>query len=93
MILSTQQKKILYAIDQNATLNDWTDWRWQMRHNIRDLTTFEKLLDIKLPGKQRQAFDLTVKKFPLSITPYYLSLINMSDMANDPIFIQSVPSP
>ncbi len=80
-------------IDPEATLSHWSDWRWQMRHSIRDLDTFERLLDITLSGEQRKAFGQTVEKFPMSTTPYYLSLINTEDMENDPVFLQSVPSP
>lgn len=80
-------------IDPKATPSDWSDWRWQMRHSIRDLDTFERLLDITLSDEQRKAFDETVQKFPMSTTPYYLSLINTDDMENDPVFLQSVPSP
>lgn len=64
-----------------------------MRHSIRDLDTFERLLDITLSDEQRKAFGETVQKFPMSTTPYYLSLINTDDMENDPVFLQSVPSP
>ncbi|PKH44565.1 lysine 2,3-aminomutase, partial [Dehalococcoides mccartyi] len=31
-------------------------------------------------------------KFPMSITPYYFSLIDRKNYENDPVFIQSVPS-
>lgn len=80
-------------IDPEATPSDWSDWRWQMHHSIRDLDTFERLLDITLSDDQRKAFDQTAQKFPMSTTPYYLSLINTDDMENDPVFLQSVPSP
>lgn len=69
----------------------WYDWHWQMKHCIRDLETFEKLLDISLPEELRERFKKTVEKFPMSITPYYLSLINTDDIENDPIFKQSFP--
>ncbi len=29
----------------------------------------------------------------MSVTPYYLSLIDTKDYKNDPIFLQSFPSP
>lgn len=80
-------------IDPEATPSQWNDWRWQMRHSIRDLDTFESLLGITLSDAQRKAFGDTVEKFPMSTTPYYLSLINTEDMENDPVFLQSVPSP
>lgn len=93
MPLSKTQEQILQRIDRSATLSDWNDWKWQMRHSIRDLDTFESLLGITLSNGQRQAFGRAVDKFPMSITPYYLSLINTLDMENDPVFLQSVPSP
>lgn len=92
MPLSPTQEQIINSIDNEATSSHWKDWKWQMRNSIRDLNTFETLLNITLSPDQRNAFNETVKKFPMSITPYYLSLINTSDMENDPVFRQSVPS-
>ncbi|RNA65137.1 lysine 2,3-aminomutase [Prosthecochloris sp. ZM_2] len=93
MTLSPTQEQIINSIDDKANLSNWKDWKWQMRHSVRDLDTFETLLGIQLTPEQRKAFTDTVEKFPMSITPYYLSLINTDDMKNDPIFRQSVPSP
>jgi lysine 2,3-aminomutase len=36
---------------------------------------------------------MTVAKFPMSVTPYYLSLIDPDDYENDPVFRQAFPSP
>ena len=93
MILTDAQKKIANAIDENHLKSNWYDWKWQMRHCIKDLVSFEKLLGVELNQETREAFKATVEKFPMSITPYYLSLINIEDMENDPIFLQSFPSP
>jgi lysine 2,3-aminomutase len=57
------------------------------------LDTVENLLGIKLDPAEKKKLLKTTEKFPLSITPYYLSLINAKDFSNDPIFKQSVPSP
>ena len=64
-----------------------------MQHCIRDLDTLEELLRIQLPDNLQKAFASTIDKFPMSITPYYLSLINTDDIENDPVFKQSFPSP
>ncbi|MEE9904091.1 lysine 2,3-aminomutase [Chlorobium sp.] len=93
MTLSAQQQKILRSIDGNAGSEQWKSWTWQMRHSIRDLTTFETLLGIELSPEQRLSFGQTANKFPMSITPYYLSLIDTENLENDPVFLQSVPSP
>lgn len=91
--LSKQQAQIINAIDSDAALKQWRNWKWQVRHQIHDLATFEELLGIELDTKTREDFTQTIKKFPMSITPYYLSLINTDDLANDPIFRQAFPSP
>lgn len=93
MSLSAAQERIIHAIDENAASSQWRNWKWQTRNCIRDLNTFERLLDIRLPEERRREFAETVKKFPMSITPYYLSLIDTDDLENDPVFKQSFPSP
>ncbi len=91
--LSKQQEQIINAIDSDAAGTQWRDWKWQVRHRIHEISTFEKLLGIELDEKMREDFNRTVKKFPMSITPYYLSLIDADNFVNDPIFRQSFPSP
>ncbi|MBN2711290.1 MAG: lysine 2,3-aminomutase, partial [Planctomycetes bacterium] len=58
----------------------------------RDRETFEQLLEVRLTEEQRDNFKKTVNRFPMSITPYYMSLIDTNDMENDPVFKQSFPS-
>lgn len=93
-IYSTNQQEIAEKIaPQTASLPKWKDWKWQLKHSIQDIAHFESLLDIKLEEEERQKIALTLEKFPLSITPYYLSLIDTDDFRNDPIFKQAFPSP
>ena len=89
-MLSQQQKEILEEID-GSSVSQWNDWKWQLRHCIKDLDTFETLLNIKLPEQLRKNFSTIIEKFPMSITPYYLSLIKTDDLENDPVFKQSFP--
>ena len=93
MALSATPERIINDIDVGAGRSQWRNWKWQMQHCIRDLNTLEDLLRIQLPQNMRKAFATTIDKFPMSITPYYLSLINTDDIDNDPIFKQSFPSP
>lgn len=51
----------------------------------------EKVLGIKFSEAERAQFKQTIEIFPLSITPYYLSLIDTEDFRNDPIFKQAFP--
>ena len=91
--ISKTQKQIFRAINDNVQIDLWQDWRWQMRHCVKDLETFEELLQIKLDAQMRDDFARTIRKFPMSITPYYLSLIDVNDLTNDPVFRQAFPSP
>lgn len=92
-IYSAAQQEIAEKISShNVTLKNWRDWRWQLKHSIQDIDTVETLLGIRFDPKKRKALEMTVKKFPLSITPYYLSLINTDDHENDPVLKQAFPS-
>ena len=57
----------------------WTDWKWQLEHRIKDVDTFEKLLGVNFDAEEKESLKETLKKFPLSITPYYMSLIKTQD--------------
>lgn len=91
--LSKKQKNIIESIDVNMNGHQWNDWKWQMKHCVRSLDRFQELLGEKVPEHLQAAFKKTVQKFPMSITPYYLSLIDTDNIENDPIFRQSFPSP
>jgi len=93
-IFSNAQQEIADRMSVGkVALSKWTDWKWQMRNCIKSVDQFETLLGIELEEKQRKKIELTIKKFPLSITPYYLSLINAEDYQNDPTFLQAFPAP
>jgi lysine 2,3-aminomutase len=79
--------------DVKKTPEYWKDWRWQVRHVVRDIRTFEQILGITFDTPERERLEETIRKFPLRITPYYLSLIDVNDYKNDPMFKQAFPSP
>jgi lysine 2,3-aminomutase len=92
-IYTDRQQDIAEKIESNAVRSKWQDWQWQMRHSIRGIDRFESLLGVKFDPDERIQLQKTLDTFPLSITPYYLSLINAADYKNDPVFKQSFPSP
>ncbi len=93
-IFNSHQQHIARSITGGPVpYTTWTDWTWQMKHAIEDINEFERLLKITFKPGEREELKQTLEKFPLSITPYYLSLINRDDFRNDPIFKQSFPSP
>lgn len=92
-IYNTRQQELAHKIDSNTIKSNWKDWKWQMKHAIKDIKTFEKLLGVKFDDETRKQLEKTVEKFPISITPYYLSLIDQEDYQYDPVFKQSFPDP
>ncbi len=85
-----EEARALYAQPNPA---QWEDWRWHLRHSIRSVATLERLLDTEFEAEKREALCRTIERFPMSITPYYFSLINKYDYETDPVFRQSVPDP
>lgn len=92
IIFDKEQQEIAKKISPTAKISNWKDWQWQLKHSIRDMEMFEKLLGIRFTTLERKQLLETIAKFPLSITPYYLSLIDTDDYGNDPIFKQAFPS-
>jgi len=67
------KQRILRHFD--ATGSDWHNWRWQVRHIIRDVETPSSL--VKLTDEECEAVMLAKKhKIPFGITPHYLSLMD-----------------
>jgi lysine 2,3-aminomutase len=68
---------------------NWNDWKWQFRNRI---TTVEELATfIPLSAREKAQLKLVTSKYPLSVSPYYLSLINIYN-TDDPIKKQAIPS-
>ncbi len=73
----------------HITDNVWNDWKWQFRNRI---TTIEQLAQlIPLSPEEKTQLRLVIMRYPLSVTPYYLSLINPDD-PDDPVRKQAIPS-
>ena len=89
MIFNTEQQNIANKIEKDLEISGWKDWKWQLKHSIRSMDTFEKLMGVKFNADEKKDLDKTFDKFPLSITPYYLSLIDKENFRNDPVFKQA----
>lgn len=68
----------------------WNDWKWQFRNRITRVEQLAQLLS--LSTEEQAQLKLVTMRYPLSVTPYYLSLINPDD-PDDPIRKQAIPSP
>ncbi|NCC59968.1 MAG: lysine 2,3-aminomutase [Verrucomicrobiae bacterium] len=89
-MLSVKQKKIQKEIGTQKGLR-WGNWRWHLKHSVTDVDTFELLLGVKLPSHLREQFEKVTARFPMSVTPYYISLIDTNDLEHDPVFKQCFP--
>ena len=78
-------------ITSKHLMEKWTDWHWQLKNTIRKVKTVEKILGITFSDEKRAEIKKTIEKFPMAITPYYLSLIDSDDYENDPVFKQCFP--
>jgi lysine 2,3-aminomutase len=86
-----KQQRIAEKIDPAEGVFRWQDWKWQLKNSIKDIATLERLTTIRFKEAIRKKLEATIAKFPMSITPYYLSLIDTDDYANDPVFKQAFP--
>ncbi len=66
----------------DITRLEWFDWRWQLHNAIRDVDTLSQI--INLSDNERQAMMHHSGALPVSITPYYASLLDADDPA-DPL--------
>ena len=67
----------------------WSDWRWQLRHQLRTVADLEGW--ITLTNDERAAVSATAARFRLGITPFYASLMHPTD-PGCPIRRQAVPT-
>jgi lysine 2,3-aminomutase len=79
----------LPLLTPQSSPDDADDWRWQARHAITSLEALEAR--IRLTSSERQGLVRARDAgFPVSITPYYLSLIDPDD-PGCPIRRQCIP--
>ncbi|MBP7965033.1 MAG: lysine 2,3-aminomutase, partial [Paludibacteraceae bacterium] len=92
-IYTKNQQEIAENIQSESKVTNWLDWKWQVRHAIKTINQFELLTGIQFTAEEKVELQKTIDHFPLSITPYYLSLIDKDNYQNDPIFKQAFADP
>lgn len=66
---------------------EWNDWRWQVRHRIRDLAGLEEVFT--LTPDEREAVIRLGTRLPLGLTPYYAGRV----LASAALRKTKIPSP
>ena len=72
-----------------ATEDDWNDYHWQLKNRISSVAVLTKFM--KLSESQLKTFEDVSKKYRWAVTPYYLSLMDYSDMSY-PINLLGLPT-
>jgi lysine 2,3-aminomutase len=78
-----------YRIGARVEPSRWHDWRWQLERSIRRVGDLPRSLQSRA---SRGEIELAARRFPLAITPYYLSLLDADD-PRDPLRRMVLPSP
>lgn len=89
VIFNNTQQKIAKRIRPETDLVNWKDWKWQLKNSIKTIEQFECLTGIRFGSDDKSLMARTLNRFPLSVTPYYLSLIDTDNYKNDPVFKQA----
>ena len=74
---------------KNVTAKQWNDWRWQLRHAIRDAATLRRV--IELSDEEQEGVTRCLGRFRMAITPYYACLMDPSYRL-DSVRLQAVPT-
>ena len=86
--LSQRSSEFLHTYFPEASEKDWCSWRWQLKNSVRtigELSRFLVLSDNEI--RPEQSIHNTL---PISITPYYLSLLDKYN-ADQPLRKSVVP--
>ena len=82
-IYNERQQKLAEKIDSEVIKKNWKDWKWQMKHLIKDIDTFQKVTGIDFPKKEKEELKETLSKFPFLYRPIMPPL--SKKMATKPI--------
>ena len=72
-----------------ATAAQWNDWRWQLQNRIRTLEQASRI--VELSPAEVAALSAPEAGLPMSVTPYYMSLLDPRD-PNHPLRRCMIPT-
>ncbi|MEZ5979090.1 MAG: KamA family radical SAM protein [Planctomycetota bacterium] len=72
----------------DASDAEWNDWKWQLRHRVRDLAGLERVFE--LSDDERATVKQLGDRLPVGITPYYAAQMDPKD-PSDPLRVSMVP--
>ncbi len=79
---SVESKRFARAFFPEASVAEWSDWRWQLRRRVKSMHDLTRIF--LLSDDEREAVSRHRGSLPVGITPYYASLMNRED-SMDPL--------
>ena len=86
--LGTEARAIRKACFPEVSVEEWSDWRWQLRARIKSLAQLERVFE--LSEEERGAVARHMGSLPVGITPYYAGLMSRTD-ASEPLRRTHIP--
>ncbi|MFA5438723.1 KamA family radical SAM protein [Dehalococcoides sp.] len=83
-----QTKRFRLKYFPKVSDQDWNDWHWQFKNRVTSVAEIARFFH--LSAEEYRDMDTVSAVFPLSATPYYLSLVDF-DNVNDPVKLQLIP--
>lgn len=77
------------SIWKDVSVEQWSDWKWQVRNRINNIETLKKVVNIT--PEEENHIEKVLQKFRMGITPYYASLMDPDD-PHCPVRMQAVPT-
>jgi lysine 2,3-aminomutase len=72
--ISEQSLAFMRRYYPDASVQEWCDWKWQMRRRLRSIDELSRVFE--LSGDETEALLRPKRPFPVSVTPYYASLMD-----------------
>lgn len=73
---------------EGVALSDWTDWRWQLKNSLKNVSAFSSIYD--LTDEEKKGFESSKGIFQIRSTPYYAALGSKTNPL-DPIRLIQTP--
>lgn len=62
------------SIWKDTTLEQWNDWKWQMKNRIMDADKLGNILNLQ--DNTKEEIEKCLQRFRMAVTPYYATLID-----------------
>ncbi len=87
-VISPRSEEFRQRYFPESTTEEWNDWRWQLRHRVKDLKGLQRIF--RLSEEEEAAVVRLGGHLPVGITPYYASLMD-TENAMEPLRRTMIP--